>query len=331
MKSVRAAVVAAVAVCLVLGIAVPTASAAKGPTAKSLDRKANRAIRNAAAAKTSADKAASDLAAAVKRLGTTEGGLAGVLAATPKIVDYLTKLGGVLQKDIAPGLNALAVALRDQIVPSLTALSNALTKQIVPGLTRLSEYVGAQEYGAVVGRIELPPAAGGSVSVTATLTSADIPDSGSAAPITAANVPIDLTGVARGAGNVLIGLRGAIRSAEADGAAAGDPAGQLGGTLTLTCLGGGCADGGGAPKSGGELVCTATTPPAFFPTPAGGIALPLATVQEKVPLTDIAQPGAGSTDILGSACAVKGGAMYGLSVTASAADIPTKASPGPKD
>ena len=328
MKVSRAFVAMFAASLLVALAAAPSASAASGDSAtatasqkristRTLNTRLNSTRRQVATARRTLSRTVRDLGLLTGRVRNAEGGLGTLLGAAPTLISSLTTLGNAVRNDIAPGL---------------TKLADAVQNTIGPGLTNLRDFTFALEYGAFIGRIELPPAAGGTVQTTPALVSADIPDSGNPTFLTPANVPVDLTAVPAAAGNVAIGLRGAIRSNESDGAATGSPAGQMGGLLTITCLTGPCQDGTGAAKDPGELVCTTQTPSSSFPLPNNATTNQrLVNIQEKVALTDTSKPDGSSTDIIGSTCAVKGGAVYGLNANVASADLPTSASPAPKD
>jgi len=341
---VRMPLVALVAACLVGGLpaAAPAAASAassddavataaqkqKRITARTVNRKLNstrKSLRTTRRRVNSARRTLRRLNISLselgRRLGGTEGGLAGLLGAAPQLISSLQQLG---------------TAVRDQIAPGLKALSDAVQNQIAPGLKSLSEFTFAQEYGAVAGRIELPAAAGGTVNMTPAVVSPDVPDSGNPATITAANVPINLATLPAAAGPAEISIVGAFRSNEADGAATGDPAGQMGGILIVTCLAeptpGGCQTAGDSTFEPGELVCTAQTPESTFDLPDDTTTdQTLVNVQEKAGLTDTSVPDEDSQNILGSSCDVLGGGVYGLTFNGAAVDIPTSMSPGPRD
>lgn len=342
MKVSRAAV-ATVAACLTVGLAgAPSAMAApasdEGPSAQSsqakpppirtINRRLNTARKQLSStrkqvttARRNIVKVTTDLGAVAARLRNAEGGLGTLLGAAPTLISSLTTLGEAVRIQIGPGLIQLSTIVRDTIAP---------------GLQRIGDFVGAQEYGAVIGRIQLPPAAGGTVQTTSALVSPDIPDTGNPGQIVAANAPVNLATLPAAAGPATIGVRGAIRSAEIDGAATGNPAGQIGGLLVITCLTeptpGGCQTADDSDIDPGELVCTVQTPESAFALPTGASTNQrLVNIQEKVAVTDTSKPDANSTDVLGDTCDVLGGAVYGLSFNGAAVDIPTSTAPGPKD
>jgi hypothetical protein len=226
--------------------------------------------------------------------------------------------------DIVGGLQALQSALEDSVAPALTALGD--------GLTTLGAAYQAVEYGAAKGTITLPAGCGGTTSLTPALVSADIPDDGNPAT-TSGSVPLNVAACPAVAGNITLDMVGAIRSNESDGAATGDPAGQAGGLMVINCATGPCADGAGAAKDPGEMVCSAVTPNSTFDLPDGSqTSQPLVNIQEGDDRLASDQPVAGDVDILGaSSCAVKGGAVYMMVPTIQFVDIPTSLDPGPTD
>jgi hypothetical protein len=151
---VRRPLVALVAACLVGGLsatvpaaasaassddAVATAAQDKRVTARQVNRKLNSTRktlrstrRRVNAARRSIRRLNATLATLGRRLGGTEGGLAGLLGAAPQLISSLQQLG---------------TAVRDQIAPGLKALSDAVQGQIAPGLKRLGDFVAAPEYG----------------------------------------------------------------------------------------------------------------------------------------------------------------------------------------
>lgn len=338
MPKFRTLLLVAAAACLIAAVSAPIASAATPPTLQSVNKKANRAITNAASARRRANlaqrnaaKVGADLAAAVKRLGTAEGGLAGVLAAAPQIVDNLTKLGAAVQNEIAPGLKTLADVVQNQIGPGLKQLSDAVTGQIAPGLTKLGDAYGAVEYGRAalfVGGTSTPVLpAGGSV------TSADIPDDGNAISVGDDGVVVAGTGTGLPGDTLTIDLRAAIRSAEADGDSAAKTAGQAGGFLMVRNA-----------DTGARVACTgAPNPPGIFGTQAGDSIvtptgtvtnLPLKNIPGGVLRTDTSKPDATSTNLLPATCTITGvnaGTTYNVHYSVQFVDIPTSATPGPKD
>lgn len=194
--------------------------------------------------------------------------------------------------------------------------------QLIAGLTKLADAYTAVEYG--VARLY-----SGSTAVPgATIVTSDIPDDGNTA---SANGTLPFVS----AGSEALTLRGAIRSVEADGEASGDPAGQAGGILYAICAAPppntGCATAGVVTP--GQIACTAgPTPSQPFNTPAGTQNLPLVEIQEKDERTDQAAPTSSDTNITDATCDLPaGGGVYNLFVTTSFVDLPTSASPGPKD
>jgi hypothetical protein len=344
MKVSRAAV-ATVAACLTVGLAGAPSSASaaakddsvkakSAQSAKTVNRRlsstrrslsrTNRRLtttrRQVATARRNISKITTDLGAVARRLQSAEGGVGLLLGAAPTLISSLQQLG---------------TAVRDQIAPGLQALATAVQTQIAPGLQRVGDFISSPEYGAVAGRIQLPAAAGGTVNMTPALVSPDIPDSGNPAAMTAANFPVDLSALPAAAGNAAITIVGAIRSNENDGLGnPAQPAGQMGGALTVVCLAGACANAANAAVEPGELACAPViTPESEFALPNGETTDErLETILFKTALTDTDEPNEDSQNILGDgSCQVRGGGVYGLNINAQAVDIPTSTSPGPKD
>ena len=152
---VRMPLVALVAACLVGGLPATASAAAsaassddavataaqkqKRITARTVNRKLNstrKSLRTTRRRVNSARRTLRRLNISLselgRRLGGTEGGLAGLLGAAPQLISSLQQLG---------------TAVRDQIAPGLKALSDAVQGQIAPGLKRLGDFVAAAEYG----------------------------------------------------------------------------------------------------------------------------------------------------------------------------------------
>jgi hypothetical protein len=291
--------VAATATCLMMGVAVPAASAAGAPKAQAAASKAGQAKltaesakRNALAARRTAKRLGVFLSQVNERLKGAEGGVALLLGAAPQLVDGLQRLRVAVQDQIAPGLQQLATAVQTQIAPGLQQLASAVETQIVPNLTRVGTYATAQEYG--VTRVFTGPNAAGP-ALPITVPSADIPDDGNGVSASG-EIPISVGGGGVPAGTLLT-LRSAIRSGEADGNATGDPAGQVGGLLTMTC---GSPDGdcdvvpgaGEVLVPAGAVVCIQGPPPAqTINLPGGGSgSFPVVTIQNKAPRVGVVQP-----------------------------------------
>ncbi len=223
-----------------------------------------------------------------------------------------------------------------QLGNGLTTLSTAVQTQIAPNLQKLGEY------GAVAGFVTLPAPAGGTTTGTPSIVSSDIPDDGNPATVSG-TIPLDLTTLPAAAGTATLKLRAAIRSNEADGGATGDPAGQVGAALVVTCGGNfaapttTCGDGT-TTFTPGETVCTLVNDIASFPTPAGALSIRAVNIQQKDPRSSPAKPDTGSQDVFASnaaatdrSCLLTGGAEYVATPTAEFFYIPTSATPGPKD
>ena len=376
MKVSRAAV-ATVAACLTVGLAgAPSASAAAqddSATAKSAqsgktvnrrlnstrrslsrtNRRLTTTRRQVATARRNISKITLDLGAVARRLQSAEGGVGLLLGAAPQLINSLTQLG---------------TAVRDQIAPGLQALATAVQTQIAPGLQRVGDFVAAQEYGVVAIYTAAPgEEVDDSCCRTTSTVSPDIPDSGNTATASG-TLPIQVSPSAVPPGgpdpttypNVVqqgakVSLWGAIKSAEADGNATGDPAGQVGGLMTITCAGGGpagnCGDGPGpAPEMPpGTVACVVgPTESNTFPIPGGSTTQNLRTIQEKSGLTDSTVPAfnfgpklinvlenaqneAGSGDASDGSCTMPSFGLWQVQIQTQFADIPTSASPGPKD
>jgi hypothetical protein len=298
---------------------------------KKTDRKQNRAIRQTA-------KALKKANAAIKALGDGSKGLDGRIKtiedAAPVIISSLTQLS-----DAAKGLK---VGLE-------TAGAN---------LTNLGSAYQSVEFGATVVRVG-PGGAGGALPATAV--SPDIPDDGNPATATM-DLPVS---VGPGPGQVLedtlLTPRSAIRSAESDGNATGDPAGYVGGLVTMTC-GGGPGAGGTCDTDPDNAVTNLVPPGAVLcvlgPPPNQNIAVPgvgsvpfhLVTIQQKVGRADQTKPDAtspnpdaGVTTATGTVIGPLGneageGCKTGetgntllLKVQTQFVDIPTSATPGPTE
>ncbi len=313
-----------VAACLATGLTtVPVASAAdggtkattaqkkkaKGPTT----RKLNSDLRKVRSRTTKTERSVRSLDRTLKALDAlakgTDGKANTLLAAAPQLISGLTQLGDAVTKQIAPGLKQLSDAVQNQIAPNLTKLGDAYQSV---------EYgrAGLFATGATV-------AAGGS------LTSADIPDDGNT--ITATETAIVVGGAP---GAVTLDLRAAIRSAEEDGDAANETAGQAGGFLFVKNA-----------DTGARVACTgAPNPPGILgtvagdtiQTPSGPVTnLPLKNIAGGVLRTDQTQPTASTgTSLLPAVCGFANGApgtVYEVHYSVNFADIPTSTTPGAKE
>jgi hypothetical protein len=198
------------------------------------------------------------------------------------------------------------------IVQGLTDLKNATTA----GFTKVTETFRAVEYGSA-------GVYAGTTQIGPFINSPDIPDDGNGA---SAIGSIPAPGLA--ASTPLV-LRATIRSNEADGAATGDPAGQVGGLLYATC--GSSAGCGAVPP--GAIGCTAGPPPTSpFVTPAGTLNLALVNIQQKDSETDPTTPGpTGGVNATGATCTIPTAGTWIITAQAQFFDLPTSATPGHRD
>jgi hypothetical protein len=217
----------------------------------------------------------------------------------PTVIDGLTKLG------------AAAAALK-------TGLETAGA-----GLTTLGDAYKAVEYG----RAGLFLTNAGAVAGT-TVTSADIPDDGNA-------ITIDEDGLIAAAapGAVTVDLKAAIRSAESDGDDAAKTAGQAGGFVQVSNLTTGASvTCTGSPAPGGILGTQAGD---SIVTPSGTVTnLPLKNIPGGALRTDTTKPDSSSTSLLPAVCgfaAANTGDVFRVHYSVNFLDIPTSATPGPKE
>jgi hypothetical protein len=224
-------------------------------------------------------------------------------AGVPQVLDGLTKL------------SAAATQLKD----GLTTVGSGLTT-VGAGLTKLASNVRAVEYGSA-------GVYAGTTQVGPFINSPDIPDDGNGA---SAFGSIPTTTLPAG---TPLQLKAAIRSNETDGAATGDPAGQVGGLLYATC-----ASAAGCPTAGptvpaGAIGCTAGPPPnSPFVTPAGTLNLALVNIQQKNSETDPTTPSSSGVDATGgNTCTIPGTGTWVITAQAQFFDLPTSATPGPTD
>ncbi len=311
-------VATAVATCLTLGIAGAPAQAAKSKkkpkvTVTSVNKKVTGVQKSVKKLDTSikaldviAKRADANSTSANQRLDVLFGAL-------PSVVDGLTQL-----KDASLALKAGL----EQAGAGLVKLQDAVEKQIAPNLQNLGDAYQAVEYG----RAGLF-ATGGTVAAGGSVTSADIPDDGNT--ITATE---DAVVVATATGVMQLQLRAAIRSAEPDGASASDTAGQAGGFLSVRDESGALVGCMGAPAPG----VVGTQAGEEIVTPTGKVTnLSLVNIAGGVARTDQAEPTAGSKSLLGEAtpCAINAtaGDIYTVHYSVNFADIPTSATPGPRE
>jgi hypothetical protein len=244
-----------------------------------------------------------------------------------------------LQSDIATVLGAAP-----QLINGLTQLKD--------GLTKLGSAYQAVEYGVLHVKIT----AAGTTSDAPNQFSADIPDDGNAAQVSGAvPVPTPACGAPCGGGEAFIpggvgmDVRASIRSAETDGQATGDPAGQVGGVYFVTCAtAGGCGPtvGPGTPQSSvapGTIMCTGTTPAENYsylnPSSGNTSKLQLVPIQRSAARTDQSRPSDDPTDAFTvdatatNNCNFPGvsGRTYILNTTFQFFDLPTSTSPGATD
>jgi hypothetical protein len=210
-----------------------------------------------------------------------------------------------------------------QIVKGLTDLKDGLTKlqtgleSAGAGLTKLGDAYRAIEYGtAGVYKQD-------DTQIGPFIQSGDIPDDGNGAAASG-SIPAPLA-----AGDSLR-IQATIRSNEADGAN-GDPAGQVGAVLYVTCASSGQC--GGGPTSGAVSCTPAQTPPAQFTTPAGNLTLSLVNIPTKSSETDPTTPGPdeGVDATAGARCQVATAGLYIVTVQTQFFDLPTSTTPGPRD
>jgi hypothetical protein len=359
--------VAVVATCLFAALAVaPTAFAAggsgskSGPTAKAaiskkkINRKVNRVSKRVT-------KVGKRVTKAENRLKTAAKAIAAV---------------GQLAKGADDKANRI-LAVAPQIVNGLTALRDASLQlkaglqALAAGTQRLGQFATSQEYGWVAMYTQRPGAANPCCRSTPVM-SPDIPDSGNTASASG-ELPISVSPAApeAGAPNLVlpgtkVSMRAAIKSNEADGGAEGDPAGQVGGLLMVTCAGGGAGGGCGdgpdpnpndeTPENtqpdfpAGTLMClVGPTQKNRFQTPAGPTDQQLVNIQEKQGFTESptnfdfefgpglvnplanAQTQAGTGNKTEGTCLLPSNGAYLVKLQTQFVDIPTSADPGPRD
>jgi len=224
------------------------------------------------------------------------------------------------------------------IVDAAPQLINGLTA-LKDGLTTLGAAYQSVEYGVVHAQIS-----GADAFDLPNQYSGDIPDDGNAAQVTGA-----LPYVPQTTGLHTVTLRASIRSAEGDGKATGDPAGEVGAAAFVTCANvGGCdPDGPGpAPASAGSgaLVCTPGVTPANnyqYLNPSTNQISPqqLVPIQQAAARTDQSRPSDDPTDAytvsatLGNKCTFFGvaGNVYMVQGGIQFFDLPTSTTPGATD
>ncbi len=245
---------------------------------------------------------------------------------------------GTVRGDVTETRAALK-AVQD-LVPvfgkALTDLSAGLTT-VGGGLQRLGSAFGSVEYGAVrlFGRT-----AGSGAEFRAvegiSANSSDILDDGNGALVTA-TVPVQsMTDPGRE-----LTLRAAIRSAESDGGATGDPAGQVGAILYAKCasIPGVPATECGGSGSGidpGQIVCAPQGPPPpqsnFGPLSEQIGSQPLINIQQKAPRSGFQNPTKDDPNPTGGGnCTLPGTGLYEVTFDVQFFDFPTSTTPGPTD
>lgn len=274
------------------------------------------------------------------------------LGRTDEAVRGLRALVGALQGDVKATQDFVPL-----VVQALTGLQDGLTT-VGARLTTLGSAYGSVEYGAVGVFITPPSGSGQPESRYGTASTSDIPDDGNVA-VQQATIPISVvpSGASSAAGTFAPGskveIKAAIRSAESDGATLdGDPAGQVGGIMSLKCAAfAGCAIPGAGTAPAGAIICTVgPTTTSEFQTPAGPQRLRVVEVPLASARTDSSQPdfdesdktvdplqGSTATGTGGSgpsadgSCTLPGPGVYEISANIQFADIPTSANPGPTD
>jgi hypothetical protein len=285
---------ALLAACLVAALAVAApASAAEGATPQ-----ANIAAKKVS--KKAFNKRAKKIEKSVRAVNKLVDGIAEIMNSHN---NQITNIFGVLQNDIAPGLTKLGDAAL-QLKAGLEQAGAGLV-QLKGAVTQLAT---SQEYGVV--RVFA-----GTTALPLSSTSGDIPDDGNTASAGGVLPIVVGTNIAGGQlpGGTPLALRAAIRSGEnGDGDATGDPAGQVGGLLTLRCA---APDGecdldptaGTQNVPTGAIVCSVGPPPTqAFNLPDGTtVNQPLKVIQQAAARTDQTRPNATDTNV------VSGGAATG--------------------
>jgi len=241
---------------------------------------------------------------------------------------------------VTAGLTQLRTGL-ETAGAGLTRLSAAVQNEIAPGLRNAGTALVSEEYG-VVGIF-----LANTTRLPLTTTSGDIPDDGNSATANA-TIPFSPGATGQPPAGTPLNLRTVIRSGEADGAATGDPSGQVGALMTLTCADVvGCDPPGAAPaQPPGAILCVAGPPPdRTIQLPNGtAIGAPIVDLQRKAERTDLNRPaaddvnplaGVTSTGVPGSTgpdgTCVLGTGTQTLQVQAQFFDLPTSTTPGPAD
>ena len=385
MSYARRLMIAVAATCLVVALAAPTAGAASAGSSKATAAKTTKAkaavtkkrlARNIASVNRKVNAARRTLRTLRTNLTTLGTDLRAAITGGDKTVD--DKINGIVGvvTPILQQLGAGSIALRDGL-QALAAGTTAGFEEVKAGFaeveTAITQVATSTEYGVTAAYTFAPgddPNADDPSGRTIAAPSADIPDSGT--PATASgDLPIAVvpSGVAepnRVPPGTKVTLGSSIKSNESDGAATGDPAGYVGGLLTVICAGGGgaggCGDEGtvaGQPEfKEGQLICAVgptansqipipTDPPTDPPTT---VTQALMEIQEKVSWTDPgapafaafngtslvnplvgAQNASGSGNASDGSCTLPSFGAYIVKIQTQFADIPTSLTPGPTD
>jgi hypothetical protein len=227
-------------------------------------------------------------------------------AGVPQVLDGLTKL------------SAAATQLKD----GLTTVGAGLTT-VGAGLTKLADAYGAVEYGVV--RIYNTTDPNNITAIAPAVTTSDIPDDSNTAGASG-SIPFVATAATK------LHVTGAIRSAEADGVAGGDPAGQAGGIIYAVCATPPTSGGNCGGVAAGQIGCQAGPPPSsVFQTPAGPTNLLAVNIPLKSSRTGQTDPTPTGVDIIGGDCNIPTAGVWLVTLNAQFLDLPTSATPGPKD
>src|SRR3954453_8660896 len=233
------------------------------------------------------------------------------------------------QKNTAATLKTIVDAA-PQLISGLTALKDALTP--------LGTAYQSVEYGVMHTVLSVTAPVNANLADMPNQYSGDIPDDGNGAQVSGA---VPFTAPNLGVGNYTLtpNVRASIRSAEGDGKATGDPAGEVGGLIYVTC---GSA-GGCGPAPAGSVMCAPGQTPADFPftDPSTGntSVKTLEKIQVAAARTDQSRPSDDPSDVA-TANATAGnrfpftavpGSTYIVNTTFQFFDLPTSTSPGPSD
>jgi len=278
---------------------------------------------------------------------------------TKQTDDALGKLANIAADDnrkntqtiaaVVPAVTAALSQLRDGLTAAGAGLGQLRTGLTAAGagLSTLSQAYQSVEYGAA--RIFANEGTNPFFTLPLQGNTADIPDDSNGASITGTAIFQKTSGAGQPGDATVptdLRLRGAIRSNEVDGEAAGDPAGQAGGFIYVKCLGApngsqlegaGCGPGGNSPTDNGQLVCAVNTPqPQPFNVPGGATTQPLINLQQRAPRVGVDRPSNTDPIITSTAndgkCTIPAGpGLYEITIGATFVDLPTSATPGPRD